>query len=138
MINSRSLEYLLPVVRTRAEHHIKACALERIDIVVTSTFRDHASQQVLYNQGRTLPGDIVTNAEPGYSLHNWQCAYDVVPVVMGKAIWKDKDLWLEIGEIGEACGLEWAGRWKTFKESAHFQYTNGLTIDDLMTGKKIG
>lgn len=137
MINSRSLEYLLPVVRTRAEHLIKACALENIDIIITSTFRDHASQQALYNQGRSAAGKIVTNAKPGYSFHNWQCAFDVVPIILGKAVWNNGALWLEIGEIGEACGLEWAGRWKTFKESAHFQYTNGLTIHDLIKGKKI-
>lgn len=137
MINSRSLEYLLPIVRIRAEYHIKACALERIDIIITSTYRDKESQFVLYEQGRTKPGKIVTNAPPGYSYHNWQCAYDIVPVVMGKAIWSDDALFDEIGEIGEACGLEWAGRWKKNNEKCHFQYTNGRSIKELMNGKKI-
>lgn len=136
-ISSRSIEYLIPMVRSMAEHMIKACALEDIDIIVTSTYRDNESQLALYNQGRSLPGRVVTNAKPGHSYHNWRCAFDVVPIVGGKAIWNDMNLWYRIGQIGEACGLEWAGRWKMMKESAHFQYTNGLSISDLMAGKTI-
>ena len=33
--------------------------------VITSGRRTMAEQQKLYNQGRTAPGDIVTNARPG-------------------------------------------------------------------------
>jgi peptidoglycan L-alanyl-D-glutamate endopeptidase CwlK len=44
---------------------------------------------------------------------------------------------MQIGKIGESCGLEWAGNWKTFKEFPHFQYTGGLTIAQLQQGAKI-
>jgi len=44
-------------------------------------------------------------------------------------------LFTKCGEIAEAVGLEWAGRWKTFKELAHCQYTNGLTLQDFQQGK---
>jgi peptidoglycan L-alanyl-D-glutamate endopeptidase CwlK len=49
----------------------------------------------------------------------------------------DEDLWNKVGTTGESCGLEWAGRWKKFKEMAHFQYTGGLTLTDLQNGKTI-
>lgn len=137
MINSRSLDELLPPVKQRAEAFIAAAKVKGIDLIVTSTYRDHESQTALYAQGRTTPGDIATNAKAGRSFHNHRCALDVVPIVNGKAAWKDKALWKQIGEIGESCGLEWAGRWKTFQESAHFQYTNGLTITQLQRGAVI-
>ena len=137
MINSRSLDDLLPLVKQRVEAFIEACKDEDIDLLVTSTYRDLESQRALFEQGRTLPGKIVTNAPAGQSFHNWRCAVDVVPIVNGKCVWDDEALWQKIGLIGEHCGLTWAGRWKTFKETAHFQYTGGLTIAQLNEGATI-
>ena len=137
MINSRSLDDLSPPVKQRAEAFIEAAKAKGIDLLVTSTYRDHESQTALYNQGRTTPGKVVTNAKAGQSWHNHRCALDVVPLVNGKAIWNDNVVWMQIGEIGVACGLEWAGNWKTFKEFPHFQYTGGLTMAQLNAGAKI-
>ena len=138
MINSRKLEDLLPPVRERVEQMIAACKAEGIDLLVTSTYRDNASQDALYAQGRTAPGRIVTNARAGQSYHNYRCAVDVVPIRNGKAIWNAKDpVWQRIGALGKAAGLEWAGDWKRFKEFPHFQYTGGLKLAQLQKGAKI-
>lgn len=138
MINSRSLDELHPTVRERVEAFLDECEAQGIDILVTSTYRDHESQNALYAQGRTAPGRKVTNARGGQSWHNWRCALDIVPLRNGKPVWNttgaDWELWEAIGNIGESCGLEWAGRWKTFKEYAHFQYTGGLTLKDFQSG----
>ena len=137
MINSRSLDDLIPPAKQRVLSFIEAAKAKNIDLLVTSTYRDKESQAALFAQGRTLPGKVVTNARPGESYHNWRCAVDVVPLVNGKAVWNDNTLWLKIGIIGESCGLEWAGRWRTFKEYPHFQYTGGLTIAQLNQGATI-
>ena len=139
MINSRNLDDLLPQVKIKVEQFIQACKDKGIDILVTSTYRDMESQDALYEQGRTTPGKIVTNARAGDSYHNWRCAVDVVPIIGGKPDWDGSHpAWQQIGEIGEECGLEGAGRWKSFKELAHFQYTNGLTLAQLKEGSVIG
>ena len=139
MKNSRSLDDLLPPVRARAQAFLDACKQEGIDLLVTSTFRDLESQAALYAQGRTTPGKRVTNAKAGQSYHNWRVAFDVVPMRDGKPVWNttgaDGKLWERIGQLGEAVGLEWAGRWKTFREYAHFQYTGGLSLAQLAAGK---
>lgn len=141
MINSRNIDDLHPVVAKRARAMLLACKTAGIDVLVTSTYRDHASQAALYAQGRTAPGRKVTNAKPGQSWHNWRCAFDVVPLRAGKPVWgttgEDLKLWMQIGEIGKKAGLEWAGDWKTFREFPHFQFTGGLTLADLQAGKKI-
>ena len=138
MINSRNLDDLLPQVKARVEDFIKACKIAGIDILVTSTFRDNASQDALYAQGRTTAGKIVTNARGGDSFHNHRCAVDIVPLVNGKPNWDGSHpVWAQIGAIGSECGLEWAGNWVHFKELAHFQYTNGLTIAQLKSGATI-
>ena len=141
MINSRKLEDLNPIVKPKVEKFIELCHADGIDILVTSTYRDAESQNALYAQGRTTPGKKVTNAKAGQSWHNWRCAVDVVPLRNGKPVWgttgEDGKLWERVGQLGEKAGLEWAGRWKTFKETAHFQYTGGLKLADLQAGKII-
>lgn len=141
MINSRDLNDLLPVVKKKVEKFIELCHKEGIDILVTSTYRDFASQDALYAQGRTTPGKKVTNAKAGQSFHNWKCAVDIVPLRNGKPVWgtagEDAKLWDRVGQLGELAGLEWAGRWKTFKEFAHFQYTGGFNLAQLNSGAVI-
>jgi len=140
MINSRKLEDLHPMVHEKARLMIERCLKEGIDLLITSTYRDHASQDALYAQGRTAPGRKVTNARGGQSFHNWRVAFDVVPMRNGKPVWgttgEDGELWRKVGAIGKGCGLEWAGDWKRFPEFPHFQWTNGLTIADFQMGRK--
>jgi peptidoglycan L-alanyl-D-glutamate endopeptidase CwlK len=140
MTDSRSLDDLHPRVAALARQLIGQCAAENIDLLVTCTWRDHAAQDVLYAQGRTRPGKIVTHAQGGQSLHNWRVAFDVVPLRGGEPVWgtqgADAGLWRRVGEIGEAIGLEWGGRWK-FLDMPHFQYTAGLTLADFQSGRTL-
>lgn len=137
MMNSRDLNDLNPKVKVLAELFIASCKKQNIDVLITSTYRDAASQNALYTQGRTTPGAKVTNAKAGQSFHNWKCAFDFVPLVNGKAMWNDTALFTKCGEIAESVGLEWAGRWVKFKELAHCQYTGGLTLADFQAGKTL-
>ena len=137
MINRRSLSDLNPKVAALCSSFINKCKEQHIDIIITSTYRDTESQNALYAQGRTAPGKKVTNAKGGQSFHNWKVAFDFCPLVNGKPNWSDVALYTKCGEIAESVGLEWAGRWKTFKELAHCQYTGGLTLHDFQQGKTL-
>lgn len=147
MINSRKISDLHPIVTKLCNDLIQECDSAGIDIMVTSTYRDIESQNELYKVGRTIKGanvtakkpmgDKLTNASGGKSFHNYRVAFDVVPIVNGKAIWNDYDLWHQIGKIGKSVGLEWAGDWVSFKEYAHFQYTGGLKLIDFQSGKTL-
>lgn len=154
MINSRRIEDLHPAVSVMAFNFLRKCKEVGIDVIITSTYRDHESQAALYAQGRTKPGNIVTWAEPGESFHNYRLAFDVVPLRYGKAVWgtkgngidndptddekDDLELWQRVGAIGKSVGLEWAGDWQPRKrEFPHFQYTGGLTLADLQNGKTL-
>lgn len=137
MINSRDINDLHPKVKEMAEAMLALCKDNGIDIILTSTYRDIESQNTLYAQGRTSPGKKVTNAKGGQSMHNWRVAFDVVPIVNGKAVWNDDNLWNRVGEIGESVGLEWGGRWSKFIDKPHLQFTQGLTLADFNAGKMI-
>lgn len=143
MKSSRSLDDLQPHVAAMCRAHLAACAAAGIDLIVTCTLRDWEMQAQLYRQGRTTKGARVTNADAGDSAHNYGLAYDVVPLRNGKPVWgtiatMDEELWTRVGELGELEGLEWAGRWRTFKEFAHFQDLGGRTIAELKAAHQRG
>lgn len=144
MINSRKIEDLHPTVKKMAQEMIeKLWNDHQISIIVTSTYRDHESQNALYAIGRTtqLGKKKVTNAKGGESYHNYRVAFDIVPLRYGKPVWgtsgEDLKLWQLCGKVGKSVGLEWAGDWKRFREFPHFQFTNGLTLKDFQSGKTI-
>lgn len=137
MINSRNFKDLLPVVAAKADAFVTACRAQGIEVLITSTYRDHESQNALYAQGRTTPGKRVTNAKGGQSWHNHKCAFDFVPIVNGKAMWEDSRTFKRCGAIAVSLGLDWGGSWKSFPDMPHCQYTGGLTLADLQAGKVI-
>lgn len=132
MINSRNIDDLLPPVAERCHKMLAICETKKIDLLITSTYRDFESQDRLYQQGRLLPGQIVTWAKAGDSWHNWRRAFDVVPLRNGKPVWGtrglDRELWLAVGEIGEFVGLEWGGSWDRHPDFPHFQDKMGRTL----------
>ena len=137
MINSRSLSDLHPTVMKMAQEFIKKCKEAGIDVLITSTLREFAYQDSLYAQGRTKPGKKVTNARAGQSMHNYGYALDFAPTKAGKIDWNDLASFKKCGEIGESLGFTWAYRFKSFPELAHLEYTGGLSLKDLQSGKRL-
>lgn len=135
MINSRKIEDLHPVVQELCKKHIEACRERGVEITVTNTLRDVKYQEYLYSLGRTKPGNIVTNMKL-VGPHAFSLAYDVVPVVGGKAIWGNNKLWAIAGEEGKKLGLTWGGDWKSIVDKPHFEYTGGLTATQLRAGQR--
>lgn len=127
---SRDLLSLDAPVRRRALRLLAAAQKQGVTLIVTQTFRSLKEQAALYAQGRTKPGKIVTYAPPGYSWHNWRRAFDVaIQVYPGDPNLRDlyDGPWEVVGDLGEAVGLEWGGRWE-LPDRPHFQYTGGLTL----------
>ena len=125
MINSRKIEDLDLPARQVCNAHTIGCRAAGIELLVTSTYRDFEAQDDLYAIGRTKEPERkpVTNAKAGKSWHNYRCAWDVLALVGGKAVWEDLVLWKEIIRIGKAAGAEAGAEWKTFPDRPHFQFT---------------
>ena len=78
-------------------------------------------------------GHHLTMAGPGESWHNYNRAFDAVPLIGGKAAWNDEELYRLYGGAVVASGLEWAGNWKGFPENPHAQQIGASNpLDDLM------
>lgn len=133
-LNKKALSKLEPFLQ-EAE---AAMAKEGVTIEVISGLRSWAAQAALYAQGRTKPGRIVTKARPGSSWHNYGLAIDLGLFKGGKYLdsanpaYADK-LYAIIGKIAAKHGVEWAGTWKSFQETPHFQVTFGMSIAQART-----
>ena len=109
------------------------------------TLRTFAEQNVLYAQGRTKPGKIVTNAKGGLSYHNYGMAIDIVLIANGAASWdsgKDFDAdgkadWMEVVSIFKQFGWEAGIDWK-FRDSPHFQKSLGYSVRQLVAMHQSG
>lgn len=138
-MSSRKLADLHPLMQALIADFLARVEFEGIDLIVTCTYRSDEEQARLYAIGRTKPGRRVTNAKPGQSMHNFRfngkpasLAVDVVPLRAGKPVWgttgADLALWQKVGKLGEAAGLEWAGRWTKFREFPHFQHPDAKRV----------
>ena len=105
---------------------------ENMHVFIFEGMRDMKRQEELYAKGRDANGNVVnkklvvTNAKPGSSYHNYGLAVDLVfdgipstPKVDWS--WDGSMPWARLGQIGQECGLEWAGSWKSFPEAPHHQ-----------------
>lgn len=91
--------------------------------VITSGRRTMAEQQKLYNQGRTAPGDIVTNAKPGQSAHNFGLAADLAPMKDGKIWWNaPKSVWKQMADTARGLGLTSGYYFKTIFDAPHVEH----------------
>lgn len=72
-------------------------------------FRTLKAQRVLFDRGRSQPGDIITWAMPGESPHNYGCASDWTIFNEGIPLWpKASD---PIWKVYEAACLKAGARW---------------------------
>lgn len=133
-MSSRNLSDLLPHVEIKANAFINECRMAGIEPLIYCTYRSYEEQEAEYAKGRTVKGSIVTNARGGESWHNWNRAFDCVPMENGRAQWNDIESYKKMGEIGKALGFEWGGDWK-MKDYPHFQWTDGKTLGQIRAGK---
>jgi len=106
---------------------IDALAAQGITIEVVQGLRTFAEQDALFAQGRTKPGQVVTQARGGQSNHNYGLAVDLCPFVDGKPQWNDNQGFIRIGAEAVKQGLQWGGDWKKFIDKPHVQI-GGLTV----------
>jgi peptidoglycan L-alanyl-D-glutamate endopeptidase CwlK len=116
-MSSRKIEDLTPELQELFHSFEKSAQNTGVEFIVTCTYRSQYEQGALYAQGRTAPGKIVTwNV---ISKHTEHKAFDIAVLKSGKVSWDPAD-YAKAGEIGEAVGLVWGGRW-TRPDYPHFQ-----------------
>jgi peptidoglycan L-alanyl-D-glutamate endopeptidase CwlK len=100
-----------------------------ISIRVTEGLRSWDKQALLFAQGRTSPGKVVTKALPGYSYHQFGLAVDLVPIEadLGLLDWNPlHPVWQRLIQCGVAQGLTAGAEFRSFPDFPHFQLTGRL------------
>lgn len=130
------LHLLHPLIRNKAiEAYNEAVKATPAGIhpYIDQTYRSFEESDKLYAQGRTAPGEIVTNAKAGQSLHNYGCALDFHLQIGGKDSWEVNHNWMVVVNIFKLHGFEWGGDWHSLKDYPHLQLSNGYTWQQLLT-----
>ena len=127
----KRIQSLHPALRMKATDFIKQAneASDGTTIRMAQGYRTYEEQDDIYAQGRTKPGDIVTNSKGGESNHNFGLAFDIVGITDGKMNYNLD--YKSLSDIGKKLGIEWGGDWKTFKDKPHFQMLFGKSLKDL-------
>lgn len=123
LTNARSekvISTLLPQVRPYARALYFKARDNGIAINIISGLRTYAEQDALHAQGRSKPGNVVTDAPAGYSNHNFGVAFDV-GIFDGNQYLGESPKYKAVGVLGMELGLEWGGNWKTLVDQPHFQ-----------------
>ncbi|MGB7925246.1 MAG: peptidoglycan-binding protein [Pyrinomonadaceae bacterium] len=122
------LKKIHPELANRVRMLIDKLAQGGIQLEVVQGMRTIAEQDALFAQGRSKPGNVVTNARGGQSNHNYGLAVDLVPFTNGKPNWlAPNSIWMALGSEAESLGLEWGGSWKKFLDRPHVQLP-GLSV----------
>lgn len=119
----RDITLCHPRLQKLAAQLLEECSRQGLKIKIGETLRTMAEQDDLYAQGRTKPGNIVTNA-PGSSYssyHQWGTAFDIYRDDGQGAYNVSGQFFEKVGEIGVSIGLEWGGNWKSIVDKPHFQ-----------------
>lgn len=133
MIDSRDTNLLHPTLKRGAIELSRRLKEKGYAMGISSTYRDIEAQNALYAKGRTSAGSIVTNAKGGQSIHNYKLAFDVFNNQQGN-LYSATFMNLS-GKIWQEMGGEWGGSWASFPDKPHMQFTNGLTLSQLQSGK---
>lgn len=109
---SRDRALLHPELQTALIGLEAACAVRGLRMLITDGFRTQSEQDTLYAQGRTAPGNIVTNARYPKSAHNWGVAVDFCQNVPGHE-YDNPAFFRQVGELAKDFGFTWGGDWRT-------------------------
>jgi peptidoglycan L-alanyl-D-glutamate endopeptidase CwlK len=120
-------EKLHPEFKKRRDKILRAIRSQGYEIAEHKGMRTFAEQAHLYEKGRSRPGNIVTNARPGRSWHNYGLASDLVFLKNGKWSWSEEHPWELIGKYAKEYGLKWGGDFRKLKDRPHVQFSGTLT-----------
>lgn len=117
----RDITMCHPRLQELASELVKVCAEQGLFIKIGETLRTVAEQDELYAQGRTKPGNIVTNARGSSysSQHQWGIAFDFFRNDGKGAYNEDGNFFGRVGAIGTRLGLAWGGDWKSIVDKPH-------------------
>lgn len=123
----RGIDKLHPELQVCVNRFLTECKKQGLNVLVTETLRTKEEQEALYAQGRTKPGNIVTNARGYQSPHAWGVAFDFCRNEKGREYDNTDGFFERVGEIAKTIfdnteyDLFWGGDFKSFVDKPHIE-----------------
>lgn len=140
-VSIQRVKLLHPAIRDEVAELIGKIEINNPFVIrIVQGLRTIDEQNALYAQGRTKPGDIVTNAKGGSSYHNYGLAFDFCLLYDGKISWDtnfdgDKDGqkdWQEVVQMFKNNGYTWGGDFHSIPDAPHLEKTFGHNWRELL------
>ncbi|NLR60688.1 M15 family metallopeptidase [Chitinophaga polysaccharea] len=126
-------QLLHPIIRDTVISTLEGLKLPPgVQVRITQSLRTFAEQDKLYAQGRSAPGQKVTNARGGESLHNFGLAFDFVLLINGQVSWTVDENWKKVAAVFKEQGFSWGGEWKSIKDYPHLEKSFGYSWQQLL------
>lgn len=95
---------------------LELCKARGLKPMIAGTVRDDTFQLDCYNKGYSK------SKRPSFHAQGVGLAFDFCKNVPGHE-YDDPDFFRQCGAIGEAIGFEWGGRWTSFPDRPHLQWS---------------
>ena len=131
MYNSRKIEDLRPDVAANCRVFLKLCRDAGLTVGIAGTVRDEEYQLDRYEKGFSRA------KRPSFHAQGVGLAFDFFQNIPGHA-YDDPEFFRKCGELGEKMGFEWGGRWTSFPDRPHLQWSGrGHTFksSDILAGR---
>ena len=117
----RDITALHPDLQEKVYQLIALCEKKGLKIGIGECLRTVAEQDALYAQGRTKPGNRVTNARGSTysSQHQWGIAFDFYRNDGTGAFNMADGFFDKVGALAGSIGLGWGGNWKSPVDKPH-------------------
>lgn len=128
-VSETRLGEVIPALAEKIRKMAEILVLDSPPVIfrITQGLRSWSEQSKLYEQGRSQPGGIVTQAKAGHSWHNFGLAVDLVPFEQHLLDWNVRHpVWGRLVNVGESIGLVAGADFRTFPDFPHFQLTGRL------------
>ncbi len=134
-LSQTQLQLVNPELAAKVTRLMDSLALENAIIKVTQGLRSWTEQEALWQKGRDALGNVVdrsqvvTDAAPGHSYHNFGLAVDVAPFDDSIPDWNlNHPVWKRIEAVGVSLGMTAGAEFRTFPDWPHFQLTGTLPV----------
>lgn len=121
------IDALYPDLKDKTKLLLEKMSTLQMDIQIVETFRTCKRQDELYAQGRTMAGNIVTNAKGLQSYHNYGLAFDFRFVKWGYSP-PNPEIIKTLADKATKLGLVWGG---SFGDSYHLEWHPGFIWNDI-------
>lgn len=117
---ARDITQLHPTLQAKIAQLKILCQNNGLALGIGECFRSVEEQEELYAQGRTKPGNIVSNARGTTysSQHQWGIAFDFFKNVKGQE-YSDSAFFAKVANLAKSIGLAWGGDWTGFVDKPH-------------------